>query len=62
MTKKKMIKVTLVRSPFGRLEAHKACVKGLGLRRLHQVVEVEDSAEVRGMITHVQYMVKVIGE
>lgn len=39
----KKIKVKLVRSPAGRLKAHKACVAGLGLRRMHQTVEVEDT-------------------
>ena len=37
------IKVKLVRSPAGRLKSHKACVAGLGLRRMHQTVEVEDT-------------------
>lgn len=62
MTDKKMMKVTLVRGFFGRQENHKACVKGLGLRRMHQVVEVEDTPATRGMVNKVSYMVKVIGE
>jgi large subunit ribosomal protein L30 len=53
------IKVKLVRSPAGRLKAHKACVAGLGLRRMHQVVEVEDTPCTRGMINKVNYMVQV---
>ena len=56
------IKVTLVKSTAGRLESHKACVKGLGLRRIGHTVEVEDSASVRGMINRVGYMVKVEGD
>ncbi len=59
---KKTVKVTQVKSINGRLEAHKACVKGLGLRRIGQTVEVEDTASVRGMINKVSYMVKVEGE
>jgi len=55
----KKIKVKLVRSPAGRLKAHKACVAGLGLRRMHQTVEVEDTPCTRGMINKVNYMVKV---
>lgn len=55
----KTIKVTLVRSMHGRLASHKACVKGLGLRRMHHTVEVEDNPCVRGMINRVHYMVKV---
>ena len=53
------IKVKLVRSTAGRLKAHKACVAGLGLRRMHQVVEVEDTPCTRGMINKVNYMVQV---
>ena len=55
----KKIKVTLVRSTHGRLAAHKACVMGLGLRRMHHTVEVEDTACTRGMINKVSYMLKV---
>ena len=55
----KKLKVTLVRSINGRLAAHKACVRGLGLRRMHHSVEVEDTPAVRGMINKVNYMVKV---
>jgi len=53
------IKVTLVKSPIKRLKAHKACVSGLGLRRMHQTVEVEDTPCTRGMINRVSYMLKV---
>lgn len=59
MAGKKKIKVTLFKSTIGRLAAHKACVSGLGLRRIHQTVEVEDTPSVRGMINAVSYMVKV---
>lgn len=55
-----MMKVTLVRSLHGRLAAHKACVRGLGLRRMHHVVEVEDTPATRGMVNKVSYMVKVL--
>ena len=56
------IKVTLFKSTNGRLEKHKASVKGLGLRRIGHTVEVEDTPAVRGMINKVSYMVKVEGE
>jgi large subunit ribosomal protein L30 len=59
MADKKTMKVTLVRSMIGRLKAHQACVKGLGLRRMHQTVEVEDTPCTRGMLNKVSYMVKV---
>ncbi len=56
------MKVTLVRSLNGRLDSHQACVRGLGLRRMHQVVEVEDTPATRGMVNKVAYMVKVLEE
>jgi large subunit ribosomal protein L30 len=60
MADKKMMKVTLVRSTNGRLAKHQACVLGLGLRRMHQVVEVEDTPATRGMLNKVSYMVKEV--
>jgi len=59
MAGKKTIKVTLVRSTNGRLAAHKACVTGLGLRRMHHSVVVEDTPSVRGMINKVSYLLKI---
>ena len=57
----KKLKVTLVRSPIGTLQSHRACVRGLGLRRLHQSVELEDTPAVRGMIRKVGYLVQCEG-
>ena len=62
MTDKKMMKVTLTRGVFGRLPTHRATVRGLGLRRMHHVVEVEDTPCTRGMVNKVSYMVKILGE
>jgi large subunit ribosomal protein L30 len=56
---KKTVKVTLVRSVNGRLANHKACVRGLGLRRMHHTVEVEDTPCTRGMINKVSYMLRI---
>ena len=53
------IKVTLVKSTIGRIESHRACVRGLGLRRMHHTVEVQDTPAVRGMINTVSYLLKV---
>ncbi|VAW65587.1 LSU ribosomal protein L30p (L7e) [hydrothermal vent metagenome] len=53
------IRVTLTKSIIGRLKSHRACVKGLGLRRTNHTVEVIDTPETRGMINKVSYMVKV---
>ncbi len=54
----KRIKVTLVKSPIGCKQAHRETVKGLGLRRRHQTVELPDTPEVRGMISRVAYLVR----
>ncbi len=56
---KSTIKVTQVKSTCGRLKNHKACIAGLGLRRIGHTVEVEDSPSVRGMINKVNYLVRV---
>ena len=58
MAETKKIKVTLVKSPIGTKQAHRACVRGLGLRRMNHTVEVEDTPAVRGMINKVYYLVK----
>ncbi|HCC44894.1 MAG TPA: 50S ribosomal protein L30 [Gammaproteobacteria bacterium] len=55
----KTIKVTQTKSSIGRLKAHKACVRGLGLRKINHTIEVEDTPSVRGMINKVSYMVSV---
>ena len=57
--KKDTVKVTLIKSVIGRLESHKATVKGLGLRRMHHTVELEDTPAIRGMINKVNYLLKV---
>jgi large subunit ribosomal protein L30 len=56
---KATIKVTQIKSSSGRLKNHKACLFGLGLRRIGHTVEVEDTPSVRGMINKVSYMVRV---
>ena len=53
------LKVTLIRSKCHRHKSHQACVAGLGLRRMHQTVEVLDTPENRGMINKVAYMLRV---
>jgi len=56
---KTSIKVTQVKSTYGRLKNHRACVAGLGLRRIGHTVEVEDTPSNRGMINQVHYLLKV---
>jgi large subunit ribosomal protein L30 len=58
MAETKKIRVKLIRSMNGRLKKHQACVRGLGLRRLHHSVEVIDTPENRGMIKKVSYMLE----
>lgn len=59
MATPKQLKVTLVKSKFGRLKSHKACVAGLGLRKIHQTVTVVDTPENRGMINRISYLLSV---
>jgi large subunit ribosomal protein L30 len=56
---KATIKVTQIKSAHHRLKNHRACVAGLGLRRIGHTVEVEDTPSVRGMINQVIYLVRV---
>ena len=59
MANPKELKVTLVKSKHGRLKSHKACVAGLGLRRINHTVTVQDTPENRGMINRISYLVSV---
>jgi large subunit ribosomal protein L30 len=59
MSQVKQIKLTLIRSPFGRLKVHKDCVHGLGLRRMHQTVQVPATPENLGMVRKASFMLKV---
>ena len=52
------VKVTLVKSLIGRLQAHKACAYGLGLRKIRQTVEVIATPENMGMINRINYLLK----
>lgn len=60
MSAKPQLTVKLVRSPIGTLEKHRATVRGLGLRRMHQTRTLEDTPAVRGMIRRVDYLVQVV--
>jgi large subunit ribosomal protein L30 len=55
----KKLRVTLMKSRFGRIKGHAECAFGLGLRNRHQTVEVIDTPENRGMIAKIHYMVQV---
>jgi large subunit ribosomal protein L30 len=56
---KKKIRLTLLRSRFGQTPGHAQCAGGLGLRRRHQTIEVNDTPENRGMIDKIRYMLLV---
>ena len=60
MTTQQKVKVQLVRSPIGTKEAHRATVRGLGLRKVNSTSELADTPEVRGMINKISYLVKVL--
>lgn len=55
----KMLNVMMVKSKNGRLKSHQECLKGLGLRKIRQTVQVADTPENRGMINKIAYMLKV---
>jgi large subunit ribosomal protein L30 len=56
----KTVKVQLVRSPIGCKESHRATVRGLGLRKVNSVRELQDTPAVRGMINKIDYLVKIV--
>ena len=60
MTTTSKLKVQLVRSPIGTQQSHRATVRGLGLRRVNSVSELEDTPAVRGMINKIAYLVKIL--
>ena len=60
MTTEKKLTVTLVRSPLGTKESHRATVRGLGLRGINSKSELQDTPAVRGMINKISYLVKVL--
>ena len=59
-TEQKTVKVQLVRSTIGCKQSHRATVRGLGLRKLNSVSELQDTPAVRGMINKVDYLVKIV--
>ncbi len=58
-TKQKIVRVTLVKSPIGYSKKHKATIRALGLRRMHQTVEHVDAPTLRGMLAKVSHLVEV---
>lgn len=60
MSDKQFLKVQLVRSPIGTKQSHRDTVRGLGLRKLNSVSELQDTPAVRGMINKIDYLVKIV--
>jgi len=60
MAENKTIKVKLVKSPIGCKQSHRDTVRGLGLRRLNSVSELQDTPAVRGMVSKIAYLVLVL--
>lgn len=54
------LKIQLVRSPIGCKQSHRDTVRGLGLRKLNSISELQDTPAVRGMINKISYLVKVL--
>ncbi len=59
-TEQKTVKVQLVRSPIGCKQSHRDTVRGLGLRKLNSVRELQDTPAVRCMINKIDYLVKIV--
>ena len=60
MAENKTLKVKLVKSPIGCKQSHRDTVRGLGLRRLNSVRELQDTPAVRGMVSKVSYLVQIV--
>ena len=61
MTASATIKIKLIKSGIGRINKHKLCIKGLGFKKLNQIVTVQDTPSIRGMINKISDMVEVVG-
>jgi large subunit ribosomal protein L30 len=56
---KQVIRITLVKSPIGYSKKQKSTVRALGLRKMHQTIERQDTPVLRGMIERVSHLVSV---
>ena len=55
-----MIKIKLVKSPIGRIEKHRRTVEALGFKKVNQVLEKNDTPQIRGMINQISFMVEIV--
>ena len=60
MGEKKTVKVQQIKSVIGYTERQRATMRGLGLRKIRQIVEIEDTDAIRGMIDKVSHLVVVL--
>jgi len=60
MTTQTTVRVQLVRSPIGTKQSHRDTVRGLGLRKVNSISELQDTPAVRGMINKISYLVKIV--
>ena len=60
MSKEQTIKIKLVKSGIGRIKNHKLCIKGLGFKKLNQIVSVTDTPSNRGMIHKISDMLEIL--
>ena len=60
MSKGNTLKIKLVKSGIGRMKNHKLCIKGLGFKRLNQVINITDTPSNRGMINKISDMLEVL--
>ena len=60
MSKEKAIKIKLIKSGIGRIKNHKLCIKGLGIKKLNQIVSVSDTPSNRGMINKISDMLEIL--
>tara|TARA_Y100000996_G_scaffold402498_1_gene374527 strand:+ start:1279 stop:1467 length:189 start_codon:yes stop_codon:yes gene_type:complete len=60
MSKEKAIKIKLIKSGIGRIKNHKLCIKGLGFKKLNQIVSVSDTPSNRGMINKISDMLEIL--
>ncbi len=60
MSKDQTITIKLVKSGIGRMKNHKLCIKGLGFKKLNQILTIEDTPSTRGMINKISDMIEIL--
>ncbi len=59
MAKKNTIQIRQIKSAIGYDKSQAATLRGLGIRRMHQVVELEDTPSIRGMVNKISHLVRI---